>query len=78
MKKEKYKIIYKKHGSKVWDTWSVYSYREVIKVKDLMLSSYMYSDIKIFHYDLVKDIGMPKCVFNAVDLIDLYDLKEVA
>jgi hypothetical protein len=76
MKTEKYKILYREHGSKVFDEFNVYDYKEAVGYKDHLLQTYKYSEIKIFHYDLVgKDIGMPKCVFNAVNLIDM---KEVA
>ena len=67
--KEKYKIVYKSHEGE-WSSWSFYSHKETVNFKNLLLDTYKYSDIKIFHYDLVNNIGQPQCVFNAVGLID--------
>jgi len=70
IKKEKYKMVFKSHDGE-WNTHSFYDHKECVAYKDKLLAAYACSEIKIFHYELVGlNIGQPRCVFNAVGLID--------
>jgi len=60
--------MYKEHGSNNW-AYGVLPYEQVMKVKNHLIDNYIASDIKIF--ETVDN----RCVFNAVNLIDM---KEVA
>jgi len=70
--KEKWKIVYKSHAGE-WDQFSFYDYELCRGFKDKLIDAYTCSEIKIYHYELVgRNIGQPRCVFNAVDLVS-YD-----
>ena len=70
--KQKWKMVFRTHDGE-WHTHSTYDYRECQGYKDKLLNAYTCSEIKIFHYELVgRNIGQPRCVYSAEDLID-YD-----
>lgn len=70
--KQKWKMVFRTHDGE-WHTHSTYDYRECQGYKDKLLDAYTCSEIKIFHYELVgRNIGQPRCVYSAEDLID-YD-----
>ena len=70
--KQKWKMVFRTHDG-AWHTHSTYDYRECQGYKDKLLDAYTCAEIKIFHYELVgRNIGQPRCVYSAEDLID-YD-----
>tara|TARA_B100001059_G_scaffold205424_1_gene215460 strand:- start:252 stop:455 length:204 start_codon:yes stop_codon:yes gene_type:complete len=66
--KTRYDIIYRYHGDD-WSKMTVDTFGEAKRIKDLLIEGYIVSDIKIF--ETVDN----RCVFDAVNLIDM---KEVA